>query len=99
MNRHDPAIEAELARLRAAFLQRLAEDRAVFAAALLEPTAAQLGALAQRAHRVAGAAGSFGEPALSEAAQRFEDLSGCGKEGVAAALRQLLAAIERALGD
>jgi HPt (histidine-containing phosphotransfer) domain-containing protein len=99
MPEDDSALAAEFAALKAAFRLRLAEDRAAFSAALPQPPAEQLPSLIQRAHRLAGAAGSFDEPGLSEAAQRFEELgtASSGSEPVAAALRELLRALERAL--
>jgi len=101
MHDDDPALAAELAALRGAFDARLREDLAAFLEAS-DPgaTPRDLALLAARAHRLAGAAGSFGEPALSEAARRFEER--CGDPATTAALdalRDLLLALRRALGS
>jgi HPt (histidine-containing phosphotransfer) domain-containing protein len=99
----DPAIAAELAALKAAFRERLALDLAAFgeplAGARQPPPLEQLRPLAGRAHRLAGAAGSFDEAALSEAAARFEALCDAEVDAaeVAQALYQLALEAERVL--
>ncbi|HKY95228.1 MAG TPA: Hpt domain-containing protein [Kiloniellales bacterium] len=104
MHEEDPAIAAQLAALKAAFRERLAEDLAAFSEPLAEarqpPPLHRLRALAARAHRLAGAAGSFDEAALSEAAARFAQL--CEEEApdaaeIAQALYQLVLEAERVL--
>jgi HPt (histidine-containing phosphotransfer) domain-containing protein len=102
MHEDDPAIAAELAALKAAFRERLALDLAAFseplAGARQPPPLEQLRPLAGRAHRLAGAAGSFDEAALSEAATRFEALCDEGDATeLAQALYQLVIEAERVL--
>ena len=103
MDEDDPAIAAELAALKAAFRERLAQDLVAFseplAAARQPPPLEQLRVLTGRAHRLAGAAGSFDEAALSEAAARFEALCDEDAEAaeVAQALYQLVLEAERVL--
>lgn len=99
MSEPDPDIEAELAALRADFRTRLREDLAAFVEAQHRGAAADPAALTQRAHRLAGAAGSFGETALSEAAARFERAAGSEKAEIDIALRDLVAALGRAVED
>lgn len=104
MDEDDAAVAAELAALKAAFRERLADDLAAFgeplSAARQPPPRESLRALAGRAHRLAGAAGSFGELSLSEAAARFEALceeaDGPADE-LAQALYQLVLEVERAI--
>lgn len=102
MHDDDPEIAEELAALKAAFRDRLADDLAAFSAPLSEarqpPPLDRLRALASRAHRLAGAAGSFDEAALSEAALRFEALCEADDATEAAqALYQLALETERVL--
>ena len=103
MQEDDPAFAAELAALKAAFRQRLAEDREAFSAPLAAPRQPPpleaLQALSARAHRLAGAAGSFEEPALSQAARRFETLCEQPNDAAAAvqALARLVREVERAI--
>lgn len=102
MHEDDPAIAAELAALKQAFRERLADDLAAFSeplgAARQPPPLEQLQALAGRAHRLAGAAGSFEEIALSEVARRFETLCEDDDPAEAAqALYQLVLEAERVL--
>lgn len=102
MVEEDPAIAAELAVLRAAFDERLGDDLAAFGEPLSQgsrpPPLDRLRPLAPRAHRLAGAAGSFGEVALSAAARRFEEL--CAEEAgdaAAEALYELVLELRRVL--
>jgi HPt (histidine-containing phosphotransfer) domain-containing protein len=98
MTSDEQRLEAEFAQLKSAFRARLVQDGAAFAAALPHPQQAALRELAQRAHRLAGAAGSFDEPALSQAARRFElSAAGGDAKAVAAALHALLRALQRTL--
>jgi len=102
MQDDDPDIAAELAELKAAFRERLAEDLERFGEPLAAPgqppSLEALRALAARAHRLAGAAGSFAEAELSLAAQRFELLCDGEDAGEAAqALYQLVLELERVL--
>jgi HPt (histidine-containing phosphotransfer) domain-containing protein len=103
MQGDDPNFAAELAALKAAFRARLAKDREAFSAPLAAPhqppPLEALLALALRAHRLAGAAGSFAEPALSQAASRFEELCepSADAAAAAAALAQLVREVERAI--
>lgn len=92
------------------FTQRLAEDRVALAALarILEPAPvppgdAALAAIQILAHRLAGAAGTFGHGAVSEAALALEDsVIGLRQGGVDAAsaagrLGALLASLDAAL--
>lgn len=91
MHEDDPRLAEELAALKATFCERLTEDIAAFRALLAQPIQppplTDLCALSGRAHRLAGAAGSFGEAALSVASVCFEKLC---EEGGAAELTQAL---------
>jgi HPt (histidine-containing phosphotransfer) domain-containing protein len=103
MQEDDPDFAAEMAALKAAFRARLAEDREAFSAPLAAPRQPPpleaLRMLALRAHQLAGAAGSFEEPALSQAARRFEELCepSADAAATAAALAQLVREVERAI--
>lgn len=84
-----------LAALRARFVARCAEDREILAgfAAPFPPAARE--AMRGIAHRLAGAAGTFGFPAASEAALRLEEA--CEAECDDAALVGALGEMDSAL--
>jgi HPt (histidine-containing phosphotransfer) domain-containing protein len=80
------------------FRDRLAADRAALAAA---GSRRRRGGLTIIAHRLAGAAGTFGYPEISDAALALEDATIGAAEGeaVAVALARLLAALDAALAE
>lgn len=69
-----PDARAQLQALREAFLQELPARLAALRAAWGEPEEARAAALRFQAHRLAGAAGTFGLPEVSVAARELEDL-------------------------
>ena len=69
-----PEARAQLLALREAFLQELPARVAALRAAWGEPEEARVAALQFQAHRLAGAAGTFGLPDVSVAARELEDL-------------------------
>jgi HPt (histidine-containing phosphotransfer) domain-containing protein len=99
----EPRREPGLAELRlldpeGSFRDRLAADRAALAKA---GSGRRPGRLTTIAHRLAGAAGTFGYPEISDAALALEDaaIEGAGEQAMAAALARMLAALDAALAD
>lgn len=91
-------LESRLAALRRSFLERLAEDRAVLRDLSSDPS--RVDELLACVHRLAGSAGTFGAPRISEAAERLEKLLRRGNGAChGAAMAELLAEIDRELGQ
>lgn len=84
--------DAWLAPLRARFLARLGEELAAFRAA---SEGGETDAIIDRAHKLAGLAGTLGWPDVGEAALHLEERARSGA-GYAPELAALIAAIEHA---
>jgi HPt (histidine-containing phosphotransfer) domain-containing protein len=86
-------IERKMAELAARFADRADEERAAFTASL---AAGDHAAIAARAHRLAGIAGMYGHPLITEAALALEAAAeeGHAMDAEAQRLLELLAALK-----
>ncbi len=88
--------DSRLAAMRRAFRERLVADRATLRQLSADPS--RRDELLARVHRLAGSAGTFGAPEISEAAERVEELLLRGENVEAGeALANLAAALDREL--
>lgn len=89
-------LDRRLAAMRRGFRERLDADRAALRQLSADPS--RRDELLARVHRLAGSAGTFGAPEISEAAERVEELLRRGESVDAGeALANLAAALDREL--
>lgn len=88
--------DARMAALRSRFAARLEDERAFFGC---NAPATGEGGLADRAHKLAGIAGSFGYAEIGELARQVEDACLADAGEVRPALDRLLAALDTALAQ